>query len=103
MISDIVLLEFYKLDPKRRLPYPSEPLSTTISTFSIAPANKEVKLMEEKKRFVGKSARLHHLFAKAMNIRKLMMPFWHIAYSYPMLTHCYSKMILWITKFYLVI
>lgn len=33
----------YKLDPKRRLPHPSGPLSTTVSASSIVAANKEVK------------------------------------------------------------
>ena len=39
----MALLKFFKLDPKKRLPHPSGPLSTIVPASSTTGANEEVK------------------------------------------------------------
>ena len=85
--SVMALLRFLKLDPtKKRLPHPSGPLSTIISSSSIAVANEEVKTIvtaEDKKSRVKFSSEAKLVIARLAAENGIAASLRHFATRFP--------------------
>ena len=65
----MALLKYLKLDPKKKLPHPSGPLSTIVPSSSIAAANEEVKAIVVK----GENKKERGPYVKFSNEAKLVI------------------------------